>query len=65
MGKPKEKFTVVAFRYDQKRSVLYRTTYNVEDVLLNVDVALNLKNADVISIRRVYEERPTPQKKTS
>ena len=65
MGKPKEKFTVVAFRYDQKQSVFYNNTPHEHTVGVWVERCLKERNADVISIRRVYEERPTPQKKTS
>jgi len=54
----KERFTVVAFRYDQAHSVLYGTVDTVEAVRDSVERALRFQSADVISIRRVYEKRP-------
>jgi len=59
------KYTVVAFRYDQAHSVLYETVYRYYDVAPLVDKALNERNADVISIRKVYESCPIPPKPTS
>ena len=59
-----ERYTVVAFRYDQKRSVLYKNSPNVSEITRLVAHALTALQADVISIRRVYEKRPIPNKKT-
>lgn len=61
---PKEVFTVVAFRYDQKRSVLYRTVTNIDTVSDLIQLALRRFGADVISVRRVYSKRPIPQNQT-
>ena len=58
-----EKFTIVAFRYDRKRSLLYRNHSSAKTIARQVEKALDLLKADVISIRRVYEERPQAQKK--
>ena len=63
MSKPKELFTIVAFRYDQKRSVYYSNFVSPETIAKKVEKCLSALGADVISIRRVYEERPTLQKK--
>jgi len=53
-----EKFTVVAFRYDDKRSILYRDTEYPSTAAKYVEDALTELKADVISIRRVMEKRP-------
>jgi hypothetical protein len=57
-------FTIVAFRYDQKNSILYTNSEYASVIASNVEKALNELNADVISIRRVYEKRPIPQNQT-
>ena len=64
LNKKEERFTIVAFRYDAKRSVLYRDSPNVPTIARLVVHALTALQADVISIRRVYEKRPTPSQKT-
>ena len=51
-----EVFTIVAFRYDKPRSVLYETVKKPETIASKVQHALVDLNADVISIRRVREE---------
>jgi len=53
-------FTIVAFRYDQKNSILYRNIPIAEAVPETVGRALVDLKADVISIRRVYEKCPVP-----
>lgn len=63
MSKPKVRYTIVAFRYDQKRSVLYKNTTDAHKIGVLASHALVGLDADVISIRRVYEERPILQKK--
>jgi len=52
----KRVFVVVAFRYDKKNSVMYVTEKSPDGVAQVVYTALSVHNADVISIRRVYEE---------
>jgi hypothetical protein len=52
------KFTVVAFRYDNKNSVVYETTESVLRVCGLVQRALCTEKADVISIRKVYDKNP-------
>lgn len=54
----KQSFTIIAFRYDQHRSVLYHKCQNEGEVAKEVILALQGYNADVISIRRVYQKRP-------
>lgn len=54
----KETFTIVAFRYDQKRSVLYQNKDDPQAIARMVLEALVDYEADVISIRRVMEKRP-------
>ena len=51
-------FTIVAFRYDQKRSVLYKGGLTAGGIVHYVQVALDELKADVISIRRVYTKNP-------
>ena len=51
----KDSFTVVAFRYDKTRSVLYETVKKPEAVAVKVQHALIDLDADVISVRRVRE----------
>lgn len=51
-----EVFTIVAFRYNKARSVLYETVKKPETIASKVHHALVDLNADVISIRRVREE---------
>jgi hypothetical protein len=51
-----EVFTIVAFRYNKARSVLYETYKRPETVASKVHHALVDLDADVISIRRVREE---------
>ena len=58
LSKKEERFTVVAFRYDAKRSVLYKNSPDVSEIARLVAHSLRALQADVISIRRVYEERP-------
>ena len=60
----KELFTVVAFRYDQKHSVTYATLTTPFLVGKKVELALEALKADVISVRRVYQKRPTQTNKT-
>ena len=50
-----ELFTIVAFRYDQKNSILYRNSRDVHKIAAKVVQALRDLDADVISIRRVRE----------
>ena len=64
LNKKEERFTIVAFRYDQKRSVLYENSHDIHRISVLVSKALHELQADVISIRRVYEERPIPKQKT-
>ena len=54
----REVFVIVAFRYDSIHSILYKFTYVGEDIPELVAEALSKRKADVISIRRVYEECP-------
>jgi len=56
--KPTVTFTIVAFRYDQHRSVLYKSCKDEGEAAKEVLLALHGYNADVISIRRVYQKRP-------
>ena len=58
---PKETFTIVAFRYNQKNSILYDNSTNIEKIGETVKVVLRNGKADVISIRRVYEQCPIPK----
>ena len=51
-------FTIVAFRYDQKRSILYTNSKDAAVIANDVFQALTAKKADVISIRRVMDKRP-------
>jgi len=60
----KETFTVVAFRYDQHKSVLYHKCEDVSEVAKEVFLALRGYDADVVSIRRVYEKCPIPKEQT-
>lgn len=53
-----ETFTIVAFRYDQKNSVLYQNKVNADSIARLVIKSLEEYKADVISIRRVMEKRP-------
>ena len=53
-----ETFTIVAFRYDQKRSVLYQNKDDPQAIARMVLKALIDEKADVISIRRVMEKHP-------
>lgn len=53
-----ETFTIVAFRYDQKNSILYTNSDNEQLIANKVVELLTMKGADVISIRRVMEKRP-------
>jgi len=46
-------YTIVAFRYNRKRSVLYRNSELIPDICDLVLTALAELDADVISIRRV------------
>jgi hypothetical protein len=62
--KPKKKFTIVAFQYNKQHSVLYDIHGNAQDIAHDVVVALENRNADVISIRRVYPCQPYPQPTT-
>ena len=64
LTEPEKKFSIVAFRYDQRRSVLYKACKTEGEVAKEVLLALHGRDADVISIRRVYKKRPTPNKKT-
>lgn len=57
-------YIIVAFRYDQKNSILYRNSPNPQTIADNVFRALLMGNADVISIRKVYEICPVPEKPT-
>ena len=57
-------YVMVAFRYDQKRSVMYLSIPNEELVGKWVVEALCKYDADVISIRKVYEKCPLPEKPT-
>jgi len=54
-----ETFTVTAFRYDQKASVLYQSTEHISVAAHLVHKALEKYAADVVNIRRVMEKRPT------
>lgn len=66
MSKPvRPTFTIVAFRYDQKRSVLYKNTGSLNNLRDYLFEAIMKHNADAISIRRVYEKSPVTQKRTS
>jgi hypothetical protein len=56
MTDEKHRFTIVAFRYNKARSVLYETYKRPETVASKVHHALVDLDADVISIRRVREE---------
>jgi len=50
------KFTVVAFKQNEKKSVLYKTAKNpsaASDLVLH---ALSELDADIISLRRIREE---------
>jgi hypothetical protein len=60
-----EKFTIVAFRYNKKNSVLYESCYQSWRVADLVVKALSELNADVISIRRVYEKNPIETEETT
>lgn len=53
-------FTIVAFRYDKKNSIHYKNSADIDDIAHQVVKALRLMDADVISIRRVYEKCPAP-----
>ena len=53
-----ETYTIVAFRYDQKNSVLYQNATSEETIAKKVIQCLKDYKADVISIRRVMEKRP-------
>jgi hypothetical protein len=50
-----ETFTIVAFRYNKKNSVLYESTADPEKLWEFLVKAVQDLNADVISIRRVRE----------
>jgi len=52
-----QSWTVVAFRYNQHRSILYKSCKNNDIVCDTVGKAIEM-DADVISIRRVYEKNP-------
>ena len=56
----KERFTIVAFRYNKARSVLSETVKKPGTAASKVHHALVDLNADVISIRRVREEERDP-----
>lgn len=56
MSTKNESFTIVAFRYNRARSVLYETVKKPETIASKVHHALVDLNADVISIRRVRRE---------
>jgi len=60
MSAEKERFTIVAFRYNKARSVLYETVKKPETIASKVHHALKDLDADVISIRRVREEAEKP-----
>ena len=62
--KPTQVFTIVAFKYDQRNSILYRTTETIQGVQQLVELALKYKDADILSIRRVYECHPQYQNPT-
>ena len=49
-----ETFTIVAFRYNQKNSILYHNSDDPAVIARWVLKALHIDKADVISIRRVY-----------
>jgi len=51
-------FTIVAFRYNQKRSIMYVVAGDRMKIAQLVDKALGEDGADVISIRRIYAEHP-------
>ena len=50
-----ETYTMVAFRYDKKNSILYMNTASTDEIGRQVVKALFELKADVISIRRVRE----------
>ena len=52
-----EVYTIVAFRYNQKRSVLYKNTINIKVLQQHLKQAIEERGADVISIRRVKLEQ--------
>lgn len=56
-------FTIVAFRYDEKNSIFYKNIPNPKAIADYVEHALLDLDADVISIRRVYEKRPEQEGK--
>jgi len=58
--KPTVTFIIVAFRYDEKKSVLYDNSKYPSAIANLVVHALQDLKADVISIRRVYEKCPKP-----
>lgn len=58
-------FTIVAFRYDQKNSIFYRSSENAGFVADLVAKVLYDLKADVISIRRVYDVCPIPKENNS
>lgn len=54
-----ETFVIVAFRYNQKNSVLYKFTQSTMELAALVENAIINHKADVISIRRVYDAEIT------
>lgn len=50
---PTETYTIVAFRYNKKRSIMYRNNYSAQTIANLVEEALDKLKADVISIRRI------------
>jgi len=51
-------YVVVAFRYDLHNSVMYRKAMNKDEVCKYVGDVIGRYDADVISIRKVYEMNP-------
>jgi len=58
-------YTIVAFRYDKKNSIRYKSFTEPVNVAKEVYGALTVDGADVISVRRVYITCPIPNSKTS
>lgn len=49
-------YTIVAFRYNKRTSVLYKNTEEIDELKALIGKALIVLEADVISIRRIHDE---------
>lgn len=63
--KQKHNYCIVGFRYDTEHSVGYFKINHPDNVAQVVKILLTTRNADVISIRRVYPCQPQPNQPTS